>query len=76
MNVQVIQSQVNLTRMIGFLEQASNQGASLVVFPECSLQGYALSAAEASAHAEVIPGPAPRRWQQPAAGWICTPWWA
>jgi predicted amidohydrolase len=57
MNVQVIQSQVNLTRMIGFLEQASTQGASLVVFPECSLQGYTLSAAEASAHAEAIPGP-------------------
>jgi predicted amidohydrolase len=38
--------------------EAANQGAQLVVFPECILSGYAFeSAEEAWPHTEKLPGP-------------------
>lgn len=54
---QLLQPEDNLQAILAWMEQAARQGAELVVFPECSLTGYALSAEEAEAIAEAIPGP-------------------
>ena len=32
--------QVNLTRMLGYVEAAAAEGANLIVFPEMGLTGY------------------------------------
>ena len=48
----------NLATIQARLEEAEDNGASLVVFPECALTGYAFSSKdEAWPHAEPIPGP-------------------
>ena len=48
----------NLSRIAEFIEQATAQGAELVVFPECATTGYCFeSLAEAAALAEDVPGP-------------------
>jgi predicted amidohydrolase len=53
----LLQSQENLCRIIHWLHEAVRLGAQVVVFPECVLSGYALSAEEAHRLAEPIPGP-------------------
>jgi predicted amidohydrolase len=50
--------QQNLARVVDWTRQAAAQGARLVVFPELALCGYAISADEARAAAQPIPGPA------------------
>src|SRR5688500_2474321 len=48
----------NLDAVRSRLQGAAEQGARLVVFPECILSGYSYrSKAEAWPHAETIPGP-------------------
>ena len=48
----------NLEAIMLRLHEAADNGARLVVFPECALTGYCFeSKAEASPHAEPIPGP-------------------
>src|SRR5437899_2958219 len=49
----------NLRTMSAGIARAAEQGARLVVFPECSLTGYGFgSRAECLAAAETLPGPA------------------
>ena len=48
----------NLAECLQKLDLAAAQGAQLIVFPECTLSGYAISSLEqALACAEAIPGP-------------------
>ncbi|HKI38797.1 MAG TPA: carbon-nitrogen hydrolase family protein [Gemmataceae bacterium] len=48
----------NLDRMRRGLQEAADQGARLIVFPECALTGYGFdSREEAWPHAEALPGP-------------------
>lgn len=51
----------NLATMRAYLERAANLGADLVAFPECAVQGYALTMEEATRLAEPIPGPSTRQ---------------
>lgn len=51
----------NLKAILAKLDEATAEGAKLVVFPECALSGYGFdSKEEALRHAEPIPGPATR----------------
>ena len=50
--------QQNLARVADWVRQAAAQGARLVVFPEVTLSGYAITPDEAQAAAMPIPGPA------------------
>ncbi len=54
MHPTLLDPDANLKKVEAWIDQVS---AEVVVFPECSLTGYALSAAEAAALAEPIPGP-------------------
>jgi 5-aminopentanamidase len=48
----------NRATILHKLREAARAGARLVVFPECALSGYGFtSKAEATVHAETIPGP-------------------
>lgn len=60
----LLQAEANLRRIIDLLNEAIHLGAQVVVFPECALSGYALSAEEAQHIAEPIPGPATQRISQ------------
>jgi len=57
LETRLMEPTVNLEKMLSFLERAASQGVELVVFPECAISGYALSAEEAERFAEPIPGP-------------------
>jgi predicted amidohydrolase len=52
-----VEPQANLSKVMAWMERAADQAAELVVFPECALTGYMLSAEEAREVAEPIPGP-------------------
>lgn len=59
MDVQFGEVDANLARMETHLRTAAEQGAKLVVFPECALTGYCFeSLEEALPHAQAVPGPA------------------
>ena len=47
----------NWVRIEAWLARAADEGARLVVFPECIVSGYFLSRPEAEAVAEPVPGP-------------------
>lgn len=53
--------QANLDKVERWIETAAAQRAELVVFPECALTGYMLSAEQAADVAEPIPGPRSER---------------
>ncbi|OGO15679.1 MAG: hypothetical protein A2Y93_06775 [Chloroflexi bacterium RBG_13_68_17] len=55
--VRPLDPQGNLEKVVRWIEMAASQGAEVVVLPECALTGYMLSAEEAAALAEAIPGP-------------------
>jgi len=58
MDVTLAEPGKNLDRIIALLEETSQQGARLTIFPECALPGYCFdSREEALPHAEPIPGP-------------------
>lgn len=61
----VNQPQDNLERMVPLIEQARQQRADLICFPELNVTGYSTRAPIAEA-AESIPGPISRRLQQMA----------
>ena len=57
-NPKIFNKQKNLEKCIESIKQSSNEGAELIVFPECSLTGYCFSnLEEAFQTAETIPGP-------------------
>ena len=59
MNPKFMDKSANLGLILRHLENASAEGAQLIVFPECSLTGYCFeSLQEAIPFAEPIPGPA------------------
>lgn len=51
----------NLDRVLAGIGRAAEEGVEVVVFPECVLTGYVLSAEEAASVAEPIPGPRTER---------------
>lgn len=53
----VLDTQANLEKIIASTEEAAASKADVVLFPECALSGYALTADEAQSVAEPIPGP-------------------
>ena len=57
----------NLRMILDKLEEAAKLDAQVVVFPECSLTGYALTAEEADAISEGIPGPRTKAIQEACA---------
>lgn len=58
MDVEILENQRNLARVLENLERAGGEGANLVVFPECALSGYCFtSREEALPAAETVPGP-------------------
>lgn len=59
----------NLSRVLDGIAQAAAQGAHLTLFPECALTGYMLTAEEAAAVAEPIPGPRTDRLAQACRRW-------
>lgn len=62
MDVTIGRPELNLARMIEFLEETHRQGARLTVFPECALPGYCFeSVEEALPYSESVPGPATER---------------
>src|SRR5947208_2901693 len=59
MDVRLGDIAANLQRIKHYLEVAADDGARLVVFPECALAGYGYrSKEEAWPYAQAIPGPA------------------
>jgi 5-aminopentanamidase len=65
MDVFLGQVAANRDRMLARLYEAADQGARLIVYPECALTGYGFaSRAEALVHAEPIPGPSIARFAE------------
>jgi predicted amidohydrolase len=61
MEPKLLDAEANLGKVIHFMHEVSLCNAEIAVFPECALTGYALSAEEADAIAEPIPGPRTER---------------
>src|SRR3979409_87808 len=40
MDIRIGENEANLARVLAALATAANQGANLIVFPECALSGY------------------------------------
>lgn len=57
----LLDPEANLEKIINLIHEASKRGAQIAIFPECAVTGYALSAEEAAAVAEPIPGPQTQR---------------
>ncbi len=69
METQPLEPERNLARVLDWMHQAAAQGAQLVLFPECALTGYMLTAEEAAAMAEPIPGPRTDRLAEACRRW-------
>jgi predicted amidohydrolase len=52
----LLDPEANIEKIIRLIHQVSKRGTQIAVFPECAVTGYALSAEEAAAIAEPIPG--------------------
>jgi len=61
MKSSVLDTEANIQKIITRAEEAAAAGADVVVFPECAVSGYALTADEAQSVAEPIPGPTSER---------------
>jgi predicted amidohydrolase len=58
MDPKMLQKERNLARCLQFIQLTANEGARLIIFPECALTGYIFSSLEeALPMAEPIPGP-------------------
>ncbi len=57
----LLETEANLEKIIARTEEAAAAKAEVVLFPECALSGYALTADEAHSVAEPIPGPSIER---------------
>lgn len=53
----LLDTKSNLQKIIAGMEEAAASNADVILFPECALSGYALSAEEAQTMATPIPGP-------------------
>lgn len=61
-NPRILEVEANVSKCLGSLEEASINGAQLVVFPECATTGYCFdSREEAMSVAEPVPGPTTER---------------
>ena len=59
MDIQILEKERNLVKILTNFEAAARAGAKLVVFPECALSGYCYtSREEALPFSETVPGPA------------------
>jgi len=47
----------NLSTIVGYIEELAGKNVQLIIFPECSLTGYALDKSEVKEVAEATPGP-------------------
>lgn len=54
--IRPLEVKANIDKVVQWIERAAGKGAALVVFPECALTGYMLSAEEAQALSEPVPG--------------------
>jgi len=61
MESSVLDTEANIQKIIARAEEAAIAGADVVVFPECAISGYTLTADEAQSVAEPIPGPTTER---------------
>jgi len=52
----LLDPEANIEKIISLIHQVSKRETQIAVFPECAVTGYALSAEEAAAIAEPIPG--------------------
>ncbi len=59
MDVEIERVDANLQKLKDYIDQAANEGARLIVFPECALTGYCFdSLEEAAPYAQAADGPA------------------
>jgi predicted amidohydrolase len=73
MDVRLGDKDRNIQAIVGRLETAAQNGANLVIFPECAATGYCFdSLEEAMPHAEPIPGPSTDRIGRAAKERHCT----
>jgi len=73
MDVEILQKQGNLEKILANLEAAALAGAEIVVFPECALTGYCFaSKEEADPVAEPVPGPSTEKLWAAAKSLGCT----
>lgn len=72
MDVQLADIAENMSRMESRLREAAQQGAELVVFPECALTGYCFNSRdEATPYSQTLPGPAVAQFQKLCAELDC-----
>jgi predicted amidohydrolase len=73
MDVNILEKERNLGKILENLEAAARAGAKLVVFPECVLTGYCFtSREEAGPLAETVPGPSTEKLAAAAKALDCT----
>lgn len=73
MDVKILDSAHNLSRILENLDAAARNGARVVVFPECALSGYCFNSREESYPvAETVPGPSTERLAEAARRLDCT----
>ena len=73
MDVKILDSAHNLSRILEKLDAAARNGAKVVVFPECALSGYCFNSREESYPvAETVPGPSTERLAEAARRLDCT----
>ena len=73
MDVEILEKQRNLEKVLANLESAVHAGAGIVVFPECALTGYCfVSKEEADPVAETVPGPSSEKLWVAAKRLECT----
>lgn len=61
MDLTLLKPDDNLNKIVRLANEAADLGARVMVFPECAVTGYALSAEEAQEFAQPIPGPVTHR---------------
>ncbi|MCK5646992.1 MAG: carbon-nitrogen hydrolase family protein [Anaerolineales bacterium] len=61
MDLTLLKPDKNLKKIVRLANEAADLGARVMVFPECAVTGYALSAEEADEFAQPIPGPVTHR---------------
>lgn len=73
MDIKILEKERNLQHILGKLAEAAQQGAKLIVFPECALSGYCFSSLEeARPVSEPVPGPATERIAESTKQHDCT----
>jgi predicted amidohydrolase len=73
MDIQILDKERNLGKILGYLEKAAKVGAKLAVFPECALSGYGFTSREEARPAtEEIPGPSTEKVLAAAETLNCT----